>query len=245
MIRQGLGRSLDGRHGAAALALAAGGAGSRRGLVRRAGFTLLESMMALVIIGVGILAYVDAQSAFTQNNTWSSHSGTATLLANEIREMVRRLPRHDAVTGLYIEGTGAGATLRGWGLENGEIVSTDIDDIDDLDGAIFGLGGTFPGPIDAFGNMIPAIDDQGNIVNDEGVVRSLEGWTQRVTVTKVDPYNFNTERGDNYEQAASAQLPAIAVNGFPLKVTVVVQYQSLTDIAPQEVTRVTWVVPAQ
>ena len=201
--------------------------------------------MALVIIGVGILAYVDAQSAFTQNNTWSSHSGTATLLANEIREMVRRLPRHDAVTGLYIEGTGAGATLRGWGLESGEIVSTDIDDIDDLDGAVFGLGGTFPGPIDAFGNMIPAIDDDGNIRSDEGVVRSLEGWTQRVTVTKVDPYNFNTGRADNYEQASSAQLPAITVSGFPLKVTVVVQYQSLTDVAPQEVTRVTWVVPAQ
>lgn len=223
-----------GRGRAGALASAAG----------RGGFTLLESMMALVIIGVGILAYVDAQSAFTQSNTWSSNAGTGMLLANEIREMVRRLPRHDPVTGLYIEGSGSGGTLRGWGLESGEVVASDIDDIDDLDGAVFGLGGTFPGPIDAFGNVIPAVDDNGNIVNDNGEARSLEGWTQRVTVEKVDPYNFNTVRADNYVQAASSQLPAIAVDGFPLKVTVVVQYQSLSDVAPQEVTRVTWVVPA-
>ena len=230
--------------------------GCRRGVTRRAqalasaagraGFTLLESMMALVIIGVGILAYVDAQSAFIQTNTWSSHAGTGMLLANEIREMVRRMPRHDPVTGLYVEGSGAGATLRGWGIENGEIVASDIDDIDDLDGAIFGLAGTFPGPIDAFGTMIPAVDLQGNIVLDgAGNATSLEGWTQRVTVTKVDPYNFNTARADNHVQAGSSQLPAIPVSGFPLKVTVVVQYQSLTDVAPQDVTQVTWVVPAQ
>jgi prepilin-type N-terminal cleavage/methylation domain-containing protein len=235
MVRQLNGSGRGATRRAQALASAAG----------RAGFTLLESMMALVIIGVGILAYVDAQSAFTQTNTWSTHAGTGMLLANEIREMVRRLPRHDPVTGLYLEGSGAGAALRGWGLENGEIVASDIDDIDDLDGCIFGLAGTFPGPIDAFGNMIPAVDDQGNIINDNGEVRSLEGWTQRVTVAKVDPYNFNTLRADNYEQVASSQLPAIPVSGFPLKVTVLVQYQSLTDVSPQDVTQVTWVVPAQ
>lgn len=238
MVRQLTGRRLAGGR-AGALALAAGRAGVR------AGFTLLESMMALVIIGVGILAYVDAQSAFTQGNTWSSHAGTGMLLANEIREMVRRLPRHDAVTGLFFEGSGEGAVLRGWGLENGEIVASDIDDIDDLDGAVFGLAGTFPGPIDAFGNAIPAIDHEGNIVSDEDGERTLEGWTQRVTVSKVDPYNFNTTRDDDYVQEASSQLPAIGVAGFPLKVTVVVQYQSLSDVEPQEVTRVTWIVPGQ
>jgi prepilin-type N-terminal cleavage/methylation domain-containing protein len=234
MVRQLKDQGQGAGRRARALAAAAG----------RAGFTLLESMMALVIIGVGILAFVDAQSSFTQNNNWSSNAGTGMLLANEIREMVRRLPRHDPVTSLYVEGSGAGATLRGWGLENGEVVASDIDDIDDLDGAVFGLGGTFPGPIDAFGDVIPAVDNQGNIVSDAGEARSLEGWTQRVTVTKVDPYNFNTERADNYVQAASAQLPAIGVNGFPLKVTVVVQHQSLSDVSPQDVTEVTWVVPA-
>lgn len=222
------------------LADRAGVAVGRRG---RGGFTLLETMMALVIIGVGILAFIDAQSAFNQSNGWSSHTGTGMLLANEIREMVRRLPRHDPVTGLYIQGSGAGATLRGWGRETGEVTAQDIDDIDDLDGVTFGAGGTFPGPVDAFGNVIPAIDEQGNIVMNGANARPLDGWRQRVIVQKVDPYNFNTVRANNYVQAATASLPAIPVDGFPLKVTVIVEYQSLTDVAPQEMTRLTWVVP--
>ncbi len=206
-------------------------------------FTLLETMMALVIIGVGILAFIDAHAAFNRTNSWSSNAGTGMLLANEIREMVRRLPRHDPVTGLYIEGSGGSAVLRGWGRETGEVTPRDIDDIDDLDGLVFGVGGTFPGPIDAFGNVVPAIDADGNIVPDgHGGNQSLEGWVQRVTVEKVDPYNFNTVRNHDYVQAASAQLPAIPVDGFPLRVTVAVTYQSLSDAAPREMARVQWVV---
>jgi len=76
---------------------------TRRPIGNRRGFTLLETSMALVIIGVGVLAFVEAQNAFIKNNTWSSQAATATLLAGEIRERTRRLPRHDPVTGLYIE----------------------------------------------------------------------------------------------------------------------------------------------
>ena len=65
------------------------------------GFTLLETSMAMVIIGVGVLAFVDAQKAFITNNNWSSHAATGAYLANEVRELARRLPRHDPVTGLY------------------------------------------------------------------------------------------------------------------------------------------------
>lgn len=224
------------------LARAAQLAGRAGAAPRRGGFTLLETMMALVIIGVGILAFIDAQSAFNQSNGWSSHTGAGMLLANEVREMVRRLPRHDPVTGLFLQGSGAGAVLRGWGRETGEVTAQDIDDIDDLDGVTFGNGGTFPGPIDAFGNVIPAVDDSGNIVMNGANALPMEGWRQRVIVEKCDPYNFNTIRADNYVQTASGSLPAIGVDGFPLKVTVIVEYQSLTDVAPQEITRATWVV---
>jgi prepilin-type N-terminal cleavage/methylation domain-containing protein len=58
-----LGSNRDGRHGAAAQTPCAGGGrvfAAQPGLAR--GFTLLESSMALVIIGVGVLAFVDAQS---------------------------------------------------------------------------------------------------------------------------------------------------------------------------------------
>jgi prepilin-type N-terminal cleavage/methylation domain-containing protein len=208
-----------------------------------AGFTLLESLMALVIIGVGILAFVDAQSAFTQSNNWSSQAATGMLLANEVREMTRRLPRHDPVTGLWVSGTGAGAVLNGWGRESGEVAVTDIDDMDDLDGVTFGSGGTFAGPIDAFGAVVPETDLNGGIVLSGGVPVPLTGWRQVVTVTKVDPFNFATTRAPGYSQPATAQLPLMDVDDFPLRITVVVTYTAPGATQPLEVTRVTWIAP--
>ena len=64
-----------------------------RGRAGTGGFTLIETSMATVIIGVGVLAMVDAQSAFIVSNQWSSHAASATFLANEIRELTRNLPR--------------------------------------------------------------------------------------------------------------------------------------------------------
>jgi prepilin-type N-terminal cleavage/methylation domain-containing protein len=209
----------------------------------RKGFTLLETLMALVIIGVGVLAFVDAQASFSRTNAWSSQAATGMLLANEIREMTRRLPRHDPVTGLTLVGTGPSASVVGWGRESGEVTVDDIDDLDDLDGMSFGLGGTLPGPVDAFGNIVPEIDPDGNVVLDEkGDPKPLTGWSQHVTVEKVDPYNFNTVRAPNYEQLAVGAYPSIPVDHFPLRVTVTVQYQGLTQSQPMEVTRLTWIV---
>lgn len=203
------------------------------------GFTLLETLMALVIIGVGVLAFVDAQTAFHRSNSWSSQAATSQLLANEIRELSRRLTRHDPVTGLSLNG----GVLIGWGREPGEVTVDDIDDLDDLDGVTFGGGGTFLGPIDAFGEVIPQIDRTGNVVMDNGNPVPMIGWVQRVFVDKVDPYNFVTARSDSYEQPASSSLPLIAVDQFPVRVTVIVEYQSLSDSMPREITRTSWVIP--
>lgn len=214
-----------------------------RARLSRPAFTLLESMLALVIIAVGVLAFVDAQASFTRTNNWSSQAATGMLLANEIREFSRRLSRHDPVTGLYLTGTAPNQTLQGWGRENGETTVDDIDDLDDLDGVTFGLGGTFPGPIDAFGYLVPQTDIQGNIVYSEGQPVSLEGWSQVVTVAKVDPYNFSQARSQAYEQAATSQLPNIKVDEFPLRVTVVVNYTDPGTGETTEITRSTWIVP--
>lgn len=233
-MRRSSGALRSGRAGR--LAAAAGAAG---------GFTLLETLMALVIIGVGVLAFVDAQASFQKSNEWSSHAATGMLLANEIREMTRNLPRHDPVTGLAISATGGGgAILRGWGRETGEIAVDDLDDIDDLDGMIFGDGGTFPGPVDAFGTIVPEITINGDpLSNDDGDAIPLRGWRQRVIVEKVDPYNFSNARADSYEQIGTSQLPPIRVDQFPLRVTVMVEFQDVGGTAYEEVTRVTWVVP--
>ena len=102
------------------------------------GFTLIEAAMATVIIGVGVLAMIDAQTAFIRANVWSNHAASATFLANEIREYSRKLPRHDPVSGLVIDG----GLLHGWGPDEGEVTVDDFDDLDDFDGIVFSGFGT-------------------------------------------------------------------------------------------------------
>jgi prepilin-type N-terminal cleavage/methylation domain-containing protein len=207
------------------------------------GFTLLETMIALIIIAMGVLAFVDAQTAFLKSNNWSSQSATGMFLANEIREYSRTFSRHDPVTGLTLQGSGQTQTVVGWGRERSEVSAADLNDLDDLDGVTFGVGGTFPGPINGAGEVIPQISLTGETVTDRNSnAVSLEGWSQRVTVEKLDPYNFSTVRAHGYEQAATSSLPYIRVDQFPLRVTVSVRYQGLTDAQATEITHQTWVV---
>jgi hypothetical protein len=168
------------------------------------------------------------------------------LLANEIRELSRKLPRHDPVTGLSITVNNGVATVQGWGTEAGETTVDDIDDIDDLDALIFGEGGDFPGPIDAFGEVVPDVNIYGEVsLDDDDNIRTLQGWSQQVTVEKVDPYNFATVRAPSYAQTRSGQLPAIAPDAFPLRVTVRVFFQDTNADEATEVTRMTWILPAE
>lgn len=205
------------------------------------GFTLLETSMALVIVGVGVLAFVEAQQAFTDSNSWSTQAATATFLANEIREMTRRLPRHDSVTGLFFDAAAPGGpALRGWGRETGESTPQDLDDLDDFDGVRFGFDGDFRGPVDAFGEIIPAVDDQGApILDGEQNPVPMRGWTQTVLVEKVDPANNGLIRADNYADTGTGR----TVDQFPMRITVVVDYQGPYDARPREMTRVMWIVP--
>jgi len=127
-------------------------------------FTLIETALATLIIGTGVLAIVLAQQAFHQQNDWANRAATGMRLASEIREMTFNLPRHDAVTGSDM-----------WGPESNEASVLDYDDIDDFDGAVFSqdLGN---GPLSAIRKSIP----------------NLPGWLQRVEVVVVDPFNIHT-----------------------------------------------------
>lgn len=208
------------------------------------GFTLLETSFALVVIGVGVLAFVEAHQAFIQNNSWSSRAATATYLANEVREMMRRVPRHDPVTGLYFTGTGEAAVLRGWGVETGEVDITDFDDVDDFSGLIFGAAGTFEGPINAFGEVIPQTDLTGAVVIGPGErPLPLRGWTQRVVVEKVDPTNYGTVVSASHAVPPGGGNPGRPVDRFPLRVTVIVDYLADGALRAEEITRVSWIVP--
>jgi len=221
----------------------------RRG---RRGFTLIETALTTVIVGVGVLALIEAQQAFLRVTAWSSHAATATYLANEIRELTRKLPRHDPVTGLYFDEQDGGTVLRGWGPEPGETTLRDLDDIDDFDGLRLSYEGTpgledgdLPGPVDAFGSIIPEVLSDGTVLLDaDGNPMPLRGWSQVVRVTKIDPFNTATE----LEPAAvipprPPTFEGVPVDKFPLRVTVEVRYRGPYDTTEELIATVVWIVP--
>ncbi len=146
---------------------------NRRHPTARRGFTLIETALATVIVGVGVLAMVQAQQAFHQKNLWSTQMATAMRLGNEIRELTLNLPRYDPVLGKET-----------WGPEEGEDGLEEFDDLDDFDGEE-GEGTVFSaslgnGPINARREIIPGMD----------------GWSQTVRVICVDPMDLTSEEDD-------------------------------------------------
>ena len=218
------------------------------------GFTLIESAMATVIIGVGVLAMVDAQSSFIIANNWSSHAASGTYLANEIREMTRNLPKHDPVVGLFIEDDGGAGVLHGWGPDAGEVTVDDFDDIEDFDGMTFSFQGTagfedgdLPGPLNAFGEIIPDITvdgiETGDTINGVFIGNAMYGWSQEITVQKINPFDPSAVLADNFTEVPNGVFPGREVDDYPLRVTVRVYYQAANAIQPDLVTEVMWVVP--
>jgi len=128
----------------------------------RGGFTLIETALAVVIVGTGVLAMVLAQESVHRQNRWGARAARAARLGNEIRERCFNLAPWDPVTATAF-----------WGAEPGETSVADFDDIDDFDGLIFS-GAT--GPIDGGGVVIP----------------DMVGWQQEVTVEPVDPGDLST-----------------------------------------------------
>lgn len=144
----------------------------------RSGFTLIESALATIIVGVGVLSIVGAQQAFHQKNAWSSHVSTATWLGNEIREMTLTLPRHDPVTGTAF-----------WGAEpDTELTIFDYDDLDDFDGPA-GTGLEFSGiPVAGVVN--------GPRNSRREIISNMDGWVQTIFVDMVDPFDITSAPSD-------------------------------------------------
>ena len=134
----------------------------------RRGFTLIETALATIIVGVGVVAIVSAQQAFHIKNNWSTHASTATLLGNEIREMTISLPRHDPVNGLAF-----------WGSEPNELWVGDFDDVDDFDGDDGGL-------------IFSAALGNGPINARREIIANMDGWAQIVQVYNIDPFNITS-----------------------------------------------------
>ena len=135
-------------------------------------FTLIETALATVIVGVGVLAIVSAQQAYHIKNDWSLKTGTAQQLAKEMQERLVGLPHHDP------------NVSNSYGLDPGETAGNlrDYDDLDDFAGPVsagYGEGLEFSPPIAADGTPIPELDQ----------------WTQRIEVMKVFPDHISMESG--------------------------------------------------
>ncbi len=216
-------------------------------------------MLAVTIIGVGVVAIVYAQRHFLYQNMWSSHAGSATYLGNEIRERMRGLPRHDRFSGgLYFTDEDDPDSLTGWGPEEGEEDPADFDDVDDFANAVFGDAVNLPewledegytryaGPIDAFALLVPHTNWDGSLatieVEGEVVTLGMQGWTQAVRVQKVDPADFSTVIDLNTQSEGVGGEVLRRVDDYPLLVTVTLLYEGVDQDHAPALTEVSWVV---
>lgn len=89
------------------------------------GFSLIEVLIAVLLIGVAVAALVGANSALTRANGAGTDLSTASFLIGEITELTALLAVVDPESGASTFGPEAGETLATY------------DDLDDLDGAVF------------------------------------------------------------------------------------------------------------
>jgi prepilin-type N-terminal cleavage/methylation domain-containing protein len=90
------------------------------------GFSLVEVLVAVLLVGLAIAALVVTNSSFTQANAAGTYLSTAEFLAEQIRELTILLPVVDPQT-----------EIATFGPEAGEPNVVDYDDLDDFDGASF------------------------------------------------------------------------------------------------------------
>jgi len=100
------------------------------------GFSLIEVLIAILLIGLAVVSLVAANSAFTKANGAGTDLSTAEFIIEQIRELTMLLPVIDPQTEDATFGPETGETLIGY------------DDLDDFDGA------TFSPPIDVDRNVL-------------------------------------------------------------------------------------------
>lgn len=93
--------------------------------MKKDGLTLVEVLMAIILIGVAIASLVAANGLFTKVNSFGMDLSTAEFLIEQIRELTTPLPAVDPNTG-----------TAAFGPETGQTLAT-YDDLDDFNGASF------------------------------------------------------------------------------------------------------------
>lgn len=107
-----------------------------RAKVRKGGFSLLEVLIAIMLVGLAIVSLVTVNGAFTKANGIGAELSTAEFLIEQMRELTTMLPVIDPQNGVTTFGPEAAETLASY------------DDLDDFDGL------SFSPPIDADRNVL-------------------------------------------------------------------------------------------
>ena len=96
----------------------------RNNIKRQSGFTLIEVMIALVILAAGILALATMQIVSIRTNAFSSEMTYATMLAQSRLEQIRNMPYSDITPGTVTDTVPASASTKGMSYT----VQTEVDD---------------------------------------------------------------------------------------------------------------------
>jgi len=103
------------------------------------GFSLIESLFAIILVGLAVASLLAANSAFTKANGTGTDLSTAEFLVEQLRELTALLP--------VVEPNTPESGVDIFGPEAGETLAT-YDDLNDFDGL------TFSPPIDAKRNPL-------------------------------------------------------------------------------------------
>lgn len=89
------------------------------------GFTLIEALFAILLVGLAIASLMGANTSFTRSNGAGAELSTAEFLLEQVKELTATLPVSDPET----------TTWTTFGPEEASLAA--YDDLDDFDGASF------------------------------------------------------------------------------------------------------------
>ncbi len=190
---------------------------SRHSRARRRGWTLIETTLTTIIVGLAVTSLVKLVLSSTQTNRYTQRLTIGALLAENCREMMDNLPFCDP----------AEATLN-FGPETGETFLTynDVDDFDGFDSTNRPdlAAGSPIGPVDAARRVITT-----TVGGVQQVPLEWLNWRQQIAVDPVDPTNLNVT------------LPKTNTARNCLRVTVTISYLPPGDTNWQLVTQLRWI----
>ena len=133
---------------------------------RRNGFSIVEILISIILVGLSITALVFASNNFTMANGAGADLSTAEFLIEQIREMTALLPVFDPELVTSLDDW---TVLAPGGDEPTPDLYDDVDDFNGFDSTALGA------PIDASGSTLT----------------ELSAFSQSVTVDWVSPSDFN------------------------------------------------------